>query len=216
MKEKIKELHALVVDGGLHGTQTELENTFKVLTTSRPGSSKPKGNKCNSNAVIKSNKGGKSRDNCVSFSPSQSEETIYKYAVQTKNHNGSSSEDFDVNTSDEIINAEFGSLNVISGPFVDDMAGPSGQGETAKRARSRSRLAPIWGGEVETRQPEFMGPEDRSAQILREAEAAKARILPTPGKFLHTVMVDETYIVVANHVDDNTVARIQKGEYVEN
>ena len=58
----------------------------------------------------------------------------------------------------------------------------------------------------------------RSAQTLRKAEATKNRPLPVPGKtnnFLHTAMVDETYIVMANHVDESTIVKIQNGEYVD-
>ena len=65
-------------------------------------------------------------------------------------------------------------------------------------------------------------PQQRADQLIRNAEAAKAKILATPGnfidlnkEFIHSVMVDEAYSVVAAHVDEVTYGKIIKGQYVD-
>ena len=58
----------------------------------------------------------------------------------------------------------------------------------------------------------------RPQRFLHEAELAKGRILPTQGKnvnFVNTAILDKPYIVVAGHVDECTVIKIQKGEYID-
>ena len=65
-------------------------------------------------------------------------------------------------------------------------------------------------------------PEDRAAKIIREAEASRARIFQTPGKdmnfltsqFAHSSLVDESFLLVAAHVDESTKIKIAAGEYV--
>ena len=63
-----------------------------------------------------------------------------------------------------------------------------------------------------------MTPDQRAINIIKSAENAKARILPTTGKpfsHTHSAFIDETYIVVGNHVDINTVEKIKKGDYLD-
>ena len=62
-------------------------------------------------------------------------------------------------------------------------------------------------------------PEGRAEQLIREAEANKAKIYGPPGKeafnspipnqFLHSAMVDETYMLVATHLDDNIIKNMK-------
>ena len=79
-------------------------------------------------------------------------------------------------------------------------------------------------------------PDQRADQMIKEAEAVKARILDAPGRgyqfndqmygneteqidfrnnFVHSVMVDESFLLVASHLDQNTYDKIVKGEYVD-
>ena len=70
--------------------------------------------------------------------------------------------------------------------------------------------------------------EDRSRQMLRQAEEAKARMLEVPGKsshvldkmppgreLLHSVLVDEEYTLVEAHLEDHIRGKIVNGEYVD-
>ena len=52
---------------------------------------------------------------------------------------------------------------------------------------------------------------------MRDVELSKARIIPTTGKFQHThsVITDENFLVVGGHVDQNTIDKIQRGDYVD-
>ena len=85
-------------------------------------------------------------------SPTHSEETIYKDAVltQSQNKNSSSSDDFEIDTSDEIVNLDFGDLNLMSGPILAP-------------ARD-NRVAEASGGEVQTPPRLMMGSMQRQAQ----------------------------------------------------
>ena len=71
-------------------------------------------------------------------------------------------------------------------------------------------------------------PEERAEDIIRQAEASKARMLEVPGldslnigysknrqQLLHSVFADEEFSVVAAHVDENTVRRIENNMFVD-
>ena len=224
MKTKIKELHDLVVEGGLQNTTSELGVSFNVpKKVANPQQGNASFANKNDNASVNRSKVAqpksimKNKRTPNGSSPTHSEETIYKDAVPTQFQNriSSSSDDLDIDTSDETINFDFGDLNLMSGPFVaptrDNRSAEVSGGEA--RTPPRSMMGSL---QRQAQQQNYVTPEERSAQVLTEAEQAKGRMLPTPGKhnFLHTAMVDETYIVVANHVDELTVAKIQQGDYV--
>ena len=81
--------------------------------------------------------------------------------------------------------------------------------------------------------------EDRGAQVILEAEAGRARIHETPGEFnnrmklagpespvekfmidlskqfVHSAMVDESYQIVALHLDEAIQDKIMRGDYVD-
>ena len=62
--------------------------------------------------------------------------------------------------------------------------------------------------------------QNQAANYIKEAEAAKARILNTPGKTLDfsqsplSANVDDNYIIVGAHIDDNLKNKVSKGGYV--
>ena len=55
--------------------------------------------------------------------------------------------------------------------------------------------------------------------MVRDAERNKARVLDVPGtdhsELVHSVLIDETYIVVGSHVDDTIKSKIANREYVD-
>ena len=64
----------------------------------------------------------------------------------------------------------------------------------------------------------------RSEQMIKEAEASRAKVLGTPGKedsqlipmsYLHSAYVDEEYLVMGSHLDERTIKRIINHEFVD-
>ena len=78
-------------------------------------------------------------------------------------------------------------------------------------------------------QPVMLTSEEKADKIVREAEISKARIFATPGKdseLFETrpiyqqlnnacALIDEGFVVVGAHLDDNMVEKIVKGDYVD-
>ena len=112
MKEKIKELHASVVGSGLQGTANEMQVAFQVPVreTRRQG----KNSNDNSNCANDKSKGKVQTTKVLC-----SEETIYKKAVEKKNRDSSSSGDFGIDTSDELLQTELNDLNISVGPIME-------------------------------------------------------------------------------------------------
>ena len=69
--------------------------------------------------------------------------------------------------------------------------------------------------------------EERAEQLVLEAEQGKARIMDVPGEnshiqaidlsndFVHSAMCDETYLMVAAHIDQGMKQRIWNHEYID-
>ena len=70
--------------------------------------------------------------------------------------------------------------------------------------------------------------EDRLDRMTREAENARTKMFQTPGKedginihtpqgnqLMNAVFMDDDYMVLAGHVDENMSERIAKGDYVD-
>ena len=82
------------------------------------------------------------------------------------------------------------------------------------------------GGDREDRQDrQPLTPEACTDHFVREAEMSCARLYPVKGKqddpiidlssqFVHSTMVDESFYLVAAHVDDQTQQKIRQGLYV--
>ena len=71
-------------------------------------------------------------------------------------------------------------------------------------------------------------PAQKADKLIRDAEMVKARILDAPGKyamnnrvldmnsdFVHSAMVDESFLLVASHIDQNTYEKIVSGDFVD-
>ena len=73
--------------------------------------------------------------------------------------------------------------------------------------------------------------DDRIEKLIQDAEANQSKIYGTPGKslsdnlkgfeldldknFVHSAMVDETYMLVASHLGEGLVRKIENGEFVD-
>ena len=75
---------------------------------------------------------------------------------------------------------------------------------------------------------EDMNPEQFANDRIKEAELSKARVYEVPGKvamvplpldasnnFVHSAMVDEKFLLVAAHIDENTRKKIIDGQYID-
>ena len=118
-----------------------------------------------------------------------------------------------MDTSDEQLNADYDNLHIglVAGSVVDpDDAGGSRDFEqevghnrplTSRMSMNNSTLL------------HYVSLEEKAACVIKDAEAGRARILPKTGK-QSTAVIDEGYVVVASHLDKNTVLKIQRGEYI--
>ena len=161
-----------------------------------------------------------------------SETTIYRNAVKRAS---SSSEGVDiVNTSDETISPPQPMIHDRdreSNRFLDGLIS-----EYRRRSETRDRdPGPHRQSRPLPTPPRAVEGRDRARQAIREAEAAKARILDVAGnglnmvqpgciegpgqslenQFAHSMLVDESYLMVSSHLDQNICDKIRNGEYVD-
>ena len=133
-----------------------------------------------------------------------SEATIYKEAV-AKRISSSSEDDMILELSDESLNN--------SNPFyhIADPVRPGTSHEKTRKVVPEGRLVV----------PQPMSIKERTEKHNRDAEAAKAKIFPPPGKDLNPInfefiaMMDQDYLLVGSHVDEQTRLKVVKGEYVD-
>ena len=164
---------------------------------------------------------------------SQSEVTIYDNAVKDGvNKCTSSSSDEANDTIDENIEQ----LNVLqANVFADSVVdqriniNPLSFPERDAMMQSEDEAAAMnIGIQEQNDRTRVVTAEDRSAQLIKEAELSKARVLELPSKnltevnanklsseLLHSVAVDENYHAVMSHVDPLTRQKIEKGEYMD-
>ena len=146
-----------------------------------------------------------------------------------------------INTSDESMNFNDPNQILVVNPVIpihtDAQNGVAGGALTTRDGDD--------GHMVREAQPEVQlppqtepTPEERSRQLVRQAEKSKARLLEVPGMhnsdiidsmegqfkdklgvklgdMLHSVMVDETYSSIAAHVEEGLKRRIVSHEYVD-
>ena len=187
--------------------------------------------------------GKKAKDNSngTPIKEAQSELTIYKNAVKNgMNKRTSTSLEGPIDTSDELLElspdargdtvqtdrmneaVEFNRLLSIAGnqrtpPCSAVNEGGRNQHRDEENHKASSEVAECT-------------PADRAAQLIREAELLKARVLDLPGKhsstfnrelknvtteLLHSVVVDDKYSAVGKHIDAATRQKIEQGEYVD-
>ena len=205
MKQKLKELDALMREGGMVESSSRIK---KVLDGTE-------GMNLNDNATDRSKfKHSKNKQKLKSIN-STSEDTVYTNAVP-KRISSSSEEATPIDTSDETIEPEFD----VSDKIDVLLAGEREQLGERDRSRSRSRSrADEERGHTKERLPPT--PEDRADKLICDAERAKAKILSVPGKeplnctYLHSMLMDESYMLVGAHVDEVTYNKIEMGKYVD-
>ena len=103
-------------------------------------------------------------------------------------------------------------------PEHDEMAVPSTSGFRPRRQDTMGEHL-----EWHDHRQHQLTPEEKAQKLIQEAEAHKAkRVYDLPGKSpleiskqIHSVMVDDDYLLVASHVDPSTLNKIILGEYVD-
>ena len=133
------------------------------------------------------------------------------FKVKDNDHNLSSSSDERIDTSNEMI--EMDVHNVQS--FIADCA--------AEAANSRKRSLDVV---EECSHEDEIGPHEDTERMIKEAEASRARILTTPGKYnqvrfngvtamQHSSAVDKNYLVIGEHIKPSLRDKIIRGKYVD-
>ena len=102
---------------------------------------------------------------------------------------------------------------IVGGGEMKSMSPHPGTSGYSRSSKSSDR-------EKEKENPEKVA-ERRAEDMIREAEAAKVQIMDIQGKhnfnnqYMHSVLVDESFMMVAAHIDDSLKKRIEEGEYVD-
>ena len=172
---------------------------------------------------------------------SVSEVTVYTNAVKNGNLerrkekiniNSSSEEENLVDTSDEFANDSSINIEQIQQKAIIDFIAAArndsrevhhDQNKQENRSYNDNRPSTsTQGAYVNHRQ----SPRERGEQLIREAETAKAKIYEVPGtndliennlttQFMRSALMDESFLLVASHLDSGTHEKIIKGEYVD-
>ena len=211
LNKKWSELRDLMKEGGMDDSVEAIEKAFetpgekgkvkKSVTILSPNSMKVKqmGN-INTNANLRRVQ-QIFLDKPIDMGGSRSEEMIYDHAVPIRDRNSSLSEGI-IDTSDELINAEFEGLQILTDEIADSIRNDGKSGEQRREERRESERCEAGtyhkqGGrfegdhernrrsEVSVRhelQPWQLTPEEKVDQKIRGAEMSKARILPATGK----------------------------------
>ena len=121
----------------------------------------------------------------------------------------SSSSDEPVDTSDELLD-----VDDINERFIADCAREAMKGCQCSQQNDSDLPA----------NEQAKSPKVKAEEVIRKAETARARMLPTPGMFphqwnltavQHSSIVDEKYIAMGLLVDQNLKEKIWKGEFVD-
>ena len=69
----------------------------------------------------------------------------------------------------------------------------------------------------DTNKYDYKTPEEIAERMVKEAESAKIRVLQPPGNEfnIQSALIDEEYMHLTSHVDENIQQKIQKGEFVD-
>ena len=234
MRDKLQEIQNLMDQGELQGPAKAMAEQMlasQAALLMKPGGAKTAGMNKNINS-----------SGYNTTKPTESQETIYKRAIPSKRGSSSSKGELqvDTDTSGELMSVEFDNLHVISPkivgpkprattpcrqiPYQDAVPGPS-RAPQAEAGPSRGLdRSPPQGRKM----GDYVRPEQRAANFIREAEMGKIEVFPAAGKissvlkdkcssmqFNHTAMMDKDYITVGSHVDEATILKIKNSEYVD-
>ena len=128
--------------------------------------------------------------------------------------NSSSSEDDPIDTSDELLE-----LSLNQRLFLNSGNGPQRQDVIPNEERAETSTGHYELAEGTQPNPPVL----RSEQMLREAEASKAKMLATKGRYhvnefenrVHSTMVDDEYLMIGAHLDETLIKKIVNHEYVD-
>ena len=226
MKEKLQELQALMVDGGLTESVKVIETCLEAAAkksseTNRQVQPRQIPNKGRAEVNVNQNHKAARVPNKITDLDSSSEETIYRNAVKKCNSNTSD----EIDTSDKLLQMSFHDVSI---------AEPEPQLGTSGTPYRRSSLPPpMPRGRVneyafqpqidpgkEADMKEQLDPEQHAQQTIRDAEAAKVKVFPPKGmstdsKFKFIVQMDQDYLIVGAHVDEATQEKTIQGLYVD-
>ena len=145
-----------------------------------------------------------------------SEETIYKRVVEKckpYGRNSSSSEE-DVDSSSEFVELNQVLNSIAANQTSEKVVATQPQPGTLRGVQNK----------------ELDDTDVRAEKAIRQVEIAKGRIFANSGKrydgdslfqidvareMIHSVLVDEEYSVVGNHLDESTISEIKRGDYVD-
>ena len=200
MKQKLQELHSLMMQGGLTESVKVLDKCSLTLL----------GPKNRGNRESTQNKNPIEKDLVpVDPNPTRSLVTIYDNAVPKRTSSSLEEGDVNLNSSDEAMPLDIGKEIEV---FIADSRCHAESRQQSRLARLDEQPSTSAGrNEFSVQQ---ITPEKRMQDMVRQAEAAKARIFATPG-MSNSAAIDESYIVVGAHLDSNTIEKISKGEYVD-
>ena len=225
MSSTLNALKDLVVKGGLTGTIGSMNNSggHKMTNPSKmqmSGLGKlsviPTENSV-SDTTIYHNALNKINQRNVVVTETGDPDITFKVTEESLRTKGNISSDEDkIDTSDETIDVELNQINVNE--FIADCA------SEARRRREELDMIPEDHDERNV--------IDQTDEIIREAEASKARILATPGKCYHrptvlndhfnggsatqhSSLVDENYLVIGGNIEPSLHEKIVQGEYID-
>ena len=237
MSERIQELHKLMNDGGLTESAKLLNKCLPAAQSKtdsiQKGDERDSAN-FNENATLRK---------VTNLQPSvvKSLETIYDSAVPRQNRNSSSSEDELIDTSGDSEKQELqidafiadvrdrqGSARAIQGPRNDRFHYSRDGAQQFSQTRYPDGPSTS-DGRGAMRDPVMLTSDEKAERLIREAETSKARIFATPGKDAELIndhnlhqrlnascaLIDEGFLVVGAHLDEVTMDKISKGEYVD-
>ena len=161
--------------------------------------------------------------------------SIYHQAVKNRidKRNSSSEEGELINTSDEIEHMEVEPRTMFNtDKFISAMRHEYEEKSTAQIGETSGQQGcgnnypepmelevPPGGFAAQQKQM----PEDKAEQMIREAEENRMKIYGTPGNlkanfhltqqnnYMHSVLVDEAFMIVASHLDEPTINKIKQG-----
>ena len=154
-----------------------------------------------------SNCNAKTRDKRDSIN-SHSEETIYHRAVQKR---GSSSSEGNIVLTDDCLVANINEL------LLTERARSSEPGDENQQSFEEEDPVPSTSRWVRTSEPRELSIEEKTEQLIKDAEKAKATVFSQTGKnnFEFTARMDEDYLVIGAHIDEAMQTKIVNGEYVD-
>ena len=148
----------------------------------------------------------------------------HKQTAVCEEHRFSSSSEEHVNTSDELMDVDLD----FNERFIADCE--------AEAKRRKCSYPEDDDKQIQDETPRDKSEKNKTNDVIREAEASRARILTTPGKVQrfanpireenydrlkfscsatqHSTIVDENYLIIGSHIDEVLHEKIKRSEYI--